>query len=502
MGLFKSLKDGTQTDLKSLDYGGSKPLITKNINDPGNIVSGGPVDDLVRITKLLTKTPGIKFIANQAALEATQVKVNALNKKGEPRTAVGSLLSGLGQTALSTVKIIGSTLAQVPTAGTGLHFVRGFAGKSKSYLGERGDQVVLGGGNTINTGPGRVPSEFTNSTTVERAVTSPIGINTTLLSRQQNVTDPRTGTTVINTDPEDKTKYGEGKYKDLLEQIEKEKNKQPVPTILNYSSQAQRESKYKLGDPGKVRIGGIDTEQRPDGVNANPINDNNTIEKDFIKFFFEIITPPSTSPGGINPNKDENSGAELDTTAYGRLNNTGRPTIVQFRAFLDSLDDSFNADWTAHKYIGRGESFYTYGGFDRSFSVSFKIAAQSAREMQPLYEKIVTLASSTAPTYDGNFMKGTIVRATIGDYLSGVPGIINSVQYNWNSSYPWQIQADEVNGGDLQLEKQELPMVLDCNVQFTPIHDFIPQTGLYHFITSKEEGKRFFKDTTIINPSN
>jgi len=32
---------------------------------------------------------------------------------------------------------------------------------------------------------------------------------------------------------------------------------------------------------------------------------------------------------------------------------------------------------------------------------------------------------------------------------------------------------------------QELPMILDCSVTFKPIHDFAPQTGLYHYFTSK-----------------
>ena len=58
--------------------------------------------------------------------------------------------------------------------------------------------------------------------------------------------------------------------------------------------------------------------------------------------------------------------------------------------------------------------------------------------MFPLYRKMVLLASTTAPTYgDGSFMKGTIVKMTVGDYIYNTYGIIESVNYSWQTEYPW-----------------------------------------------------------------
>ena len=138
-----------QTNLKSISYreyqgpntDTGSPLVTADINKnpskQGVELEGSKrVDDLKRITKLLTSTPqGVKFLANQSALEAAKAfnSTSKLNKKGEPRTKVGAALAGIGNTALSTAKVLGSTLAQIPVTGTGVHFVRGFAGK-KGYL--------------------------------------------------------------------------------------------------------------------------------------------------------------------------------------------------------------------------------------------------------------------------------------------------------------------------------------------------------------------------------
>ena len=124
---------------------GDKPPIVKSI--PSTIDSKGPkaneltkrADDLVRIGKILTQAEGVKYLANEALLNAGKYKPNPKRKTG-----VGKKLSVLSQGLLDTVKLIGSTLAQVPVNGTGLHFVKRFAGKGEgTYLNDIGfDQTV------------------------------------------------------------------------------------------------------------------------------------------------------------------------------------------------------------------------------------------------------------------------------------------------------------------------------------------------------------------------
>lgn len=195
------------------------------------------------------------------------------------------------------------------------------------------------------------------------------------------------------------------------------------------------------------KVNALDLSRKnPDGVSA---------ARDFAKLYFEVLTP------------DNRQGV-----------------FIHFRALLDSLDDSFNADWQAHKYVGRAEDFYTYGGFSRDINFSFKIAAATRSEMKPLYRKMVYLASTTAPTYgDSAFMRGTVVRLTLGSYLTQVPGVITSIKYAWQTDYQWELAMKSPESGESDV--QELPMIMDCSVSFKPIHDFAPQTGLYHYFTSK-----------------
>ena len=117
--------------------------------------------------------------------------------------------------------------------------------------------------------------------------------------------------------------------------------------------------------------------------------------------------------------------------------------------------------------------------------------------MQPLYEKAATLASVTAPTYapSGKFMRGTIAKVTVGDYIYEQPGIIESVQYTWQKDYPWEISFQNPEG---VRGEQILPHVLDVSLNFKVIHDFLPTTGVNPLITNyRAETTRGNKKTYI-----
>ena len=144
-------------------------------------------------------------------------------------------------------------------------------------------------------------------------------------------------------------------------------------------------------------------------------------------------------------------------------NTTGN--FLYFRAFLNDFNDNFTGDWAGTKYVGRGEELYNYQGFKRDISFSFKVAAFSKADMQPLYSKLNLLVGSTAPTYkNGNFMMGTLTKVTIGDYLNQTSGFISNVGLSWDSNIPWEMET----------EGEKLPHALDVSISFTPIHDFIP----------------------------
>jgi len=130
-----------QTDLKSLKYssmplGSDKPLITKNIGQaPGSQIGAEishRIDDVSRIAQMLVGKPGIKYLLHEALLQQIGVgqRIKKAQKKG--KSLVGAVLQQVGSTLLTTVKIAGSTLIQVPVNGTGTHFLKGF--RTDTYL--------------------------------------------------------------------------------------------------------------------------------------------------------------------------------------------------------------------------------------------------------------------------------------------------------------------------------------------------------------------------------
>jgi len=158
--------------------------------------------------------------------------------------------------------------------------------------------------------------------------------------------------------------------------------------------------------------------------------------------------------------------------------NPSQRTWITFRAFIDSFSDSFNAQWSDVKYVGRGESFKHYGGFGREISMGFTVAVQSLQEQFPLYEKLNYLASLCAPDYSKEgFMRGNLVYLTVGDYLDDVPGVLKGISIGGFEQSSWEM-AKKLNGTPLDGEIAQLPHVLKVNgFSFTPIHNFVPQKG-------------------------
>jgi hypothetical protein len=145
-----------------------------------------------------------------------------------------------------------------------------------------------------------------------------------------------------------------------------------------------------------------------------------------------------------------------------------------FRAFLTAgITDNNSAQLNAFKYMGRGENFYTYQGFDRSIGFSFRVAAGSKDEIRPLYNKVNSLMSQVYPDYSAKqgIMRAPVVRITIGDYLYRVPGFIESINVTVDNNYPWEVNLEKSQTGDIA----QLPQVMDIAVSFKPIMDILPK---------------------------
>jgi hypothetical protein len=149
-------------------------------------------------------------------------------------------------------------------------------------------------------------------------------------------------------------------------------------------------------------------------------------------------------------------------------------TAIFFRAFLTAgITDTNSAQLNAFKYIGRGENFYTYQGFDRTIGFSFRVAAQSREELRPLYNKLNTLLGQVYPDYSPNqgIMRAPVVRVTVGDYLYRVPGFLESINLTVDNNTPWEINLENDQSGEIA----QLPQVIDVTVSFKPIMDILPK---------------------------
>ena len=149
-------------------------------------------------------------------------------------------------------------------------------------------------------------------------------------------------------------------------------------------------------------------------------------------------------------------------------------TYLHFRAFIDEFSDSYNASWGDVQYVGRGEKLHNYEGFSRDISIGFTVYAQSKAELIPMYKKLNYLASTLAPDYSqAGFMRGNIVKMTLGGYLYDQPGIIRSLTYTVPMESTWEIGINELGRPDPSV-KQLPHMIKVTGLQFTPIQKFVP----------------------------
>ena len=156
-----------------------------------------------------------------------------------------------------------------------------------------------------------------------------------------------------------------------------------------------------------------------------------------------------------------------------------------FRAYLTQFSDSVDTKWNDINYVGRGNPFYVYTGFSRRIQVGFKVAALSAKEMQPMYSKLNYLMASLMPDYENNLMRGPLHRITVGNYVDAQLGKLDSISYTIPNDSPWEIAIDEPEGGTKQLI---LPHIIEVSMNFTPIG---AETKQHNLIEAKNDNTSF-----------
>ena len=403
------------------------------------------ITDAERVTKFYLSPRGVGFLAKQTGLQLSN-----------PQIRPGSLF-GPAKSNSRTYNLGVNTLAQVVASGTGLHVKR--EGTLPTSFDGYVDDLNLNRDNDPTTGIARgnrllhlfethispntstTPSDSEDSNEGNGGFLS--GVGNFIGGAIDTVSELLGG----NTNPElysfkggAGSTYGIGqttlyKYEDT--------NKGQIPRNIGGKG---NKSKVYENRQGKISTYQVYTNDSLLNTNFQGILP--AVEgayegaKDFIPFRFEAVNTD-------NPLKSD---------------------YIVFKAFLDSFNDNYNASHNSFNYNGRGETFYTYNGFTRNIDFQFKIAAQSKEEMLPLYSKLNYLVSNTTPEYsDVGRMRTPFIKLTVGDWCNRVPGILNTIALSWQKDYPWDLGEGPNSSGLM------LPHVLDVNVQFTPIHNFLPE---------------------------
>lgn len=164
--------------------------------------------------------------------------------------------------------------------------------------------------------------------------------------------------------------------------------------------------------------------------------------------------------------------------------NPSLKTYIHFRAIIDGFSDNYSSEWAAQKFMGRGENFYKYKGFDRDISLSWTVVAQSKGELIPMYQKLNYLASVNAPSYSSNgYMRGNLITLTLGGWCYEQPGYMSGLNLDVPTEAPWELALPDgagttttAAGVSTDPSVKEMPMMVKVSgFNFKPIHNFVPQ---------------------------
>jgi hypothetical protein len=176
---------------------------------------------------------------------------------------------------------------------------------------------------------------------------------------------------------------------------------------------------------------------------------NTKLQNDFVHLFFAY----DTSEGTQNSNK-----------------------IIQFRATINGVTETFSPSWNGIKYPGRADKAYMYSEFERTLSFNFKAYANSRDEMENMWKKLSELSKLTMPTY-GSAYSGHICYFRLGQLwgngTAGVPSLITSLTYTIPDDLSWDLNHD---GG-----LAELPMGVDVSVGLTLLPNTIYSSDKNHY---------------------
>ena len=113
--------------------------------------------------------------------------------------------------------------------------------------------------------------------------------------------------------------------------------------------------------------------------------------------------------------------------------------VVSFHAFLEDMQDGYNADWNSQTPYGRVEPIHTYKGTTREISLSFYVVATSPNDHMEMWWKINKLTTLLYPQYTAGRQVTTTDGQKFSQPFSQIPGGSPIVRLRlgdlWKSNY-------------------------------------------------------------------
>jgi hypothetical protein len=211
----------------------------------------------------------------------------------------------------------------------------------------------------------------------------------------------------------------------------------------------------------------------------------------------KIVNPNlAISPDSNTINNMSNTGDIIDF-AFSLINNDnpGQDTTFSFRAYIEDFSDTFNGEWDTYKYVGRGENFYKYKGFNRDMSISFVVPAISRADIITNYQKINALIWAVMPDYsEKGLMRGQLAKFTMGDYLRDSLVVIRNISLTPIMDMGFELNMDPTDTVRLYETSDEyvgqLPKGIKVQCNITPLTQGVSGTTIDN--TGQEQAVTYY----------
>ena len=177
---------------------------------------------------------------------------------------------------------------------------------------------------------------------------------------------------------------------------------------------------------------------------------------------------------------------------------------IPFRATITGISQGNSAEWDEVQYLGRADKVFIYRGFSEECGFSFRVYANSPKEVLPMWQRVNYLKGMVKPAtwtegpkgQQGDFIVPPFVKFRVGDLFKNQPAIIRSVEVSIPEEAAWEITRVNTNEAYQYLGNVleqidailgQLPTMIEISVNLTILQREKPRVNMNHYTNVKGE---------------